>query len=334
MLTVRFQTIHQLPPQIVDVFGNPVREVGIFRLRPYELDRIEFRRVCWQPAGLEPGTFEPCESVRRRAVDVQAVPNQQQRSSQMIVDRSQKSHHVVRVVVMVQKVVIQAESSVRRGDSQGASDAQAVVSCPRMANRSLPARSPHISPQRLQKEAAFIDKNNASLVFGPLFLVGATLPDANARWLLHPVRVLGTQAFERSNRVGAATCRHNRRCSSRGTAARSAIVPVGNSSPALEIPKNPPPLAAIPKDSFCSSMLALAEVRDAAWLSIRHHPPARKQPSSALPKKRPPRRPQPLSSAYPPAQEAGLQSVDGLRAPRGFHEVSWTHCTQLSLTAH
>jgi hypothetical protein len=215
--------------QVVDVFRYPVGQVPVLRLRPHELHGVKFRCVRRQPARLEPRASSALELRGSGSVGIQPIPNEQRRSPQAVVQGSKKSHHVNRVTVMVQDFVVQAETLRPWGDRHCTDHAQAVVSIPGIADGSLPDGSPGLAPQRLQKEAAFIEKNDASFSLGPLFLAGAIHPGATARWRPRHVLSRGVRASERSSRIGGEASQRNRHDSLLQTAARSSLAP-GDSS--------------------------------------------------------------------------------------------------------
>jgi hypothetical protein len=321
-MAVGFQKRPQSLPQIVDVFGNPIGKIPVFGLRPHELDWIEFRRVRRQPLRLKPGVSRLLQLGGSGTMNIQAVPHQEHRPAQAAVDEPQKSHHIVRMTVMIQNVVVQAEASRPGSDRQSADDAQPVVSLPRIMDRGLSHRSPSLPPQGLQKKATFIEKSDASLPSGSLFLAVAIRSDASAPWRLRRIPVRGVRVFERSSQVGATACRRNRRDSSCGTSSRSRLSPLRNSIPAWKNPTDPRRHSSRPPSVSGQPASVLAEDRGADAPPVRRRPRPQGQLSNASRKKHLIRPPQPLSSACPLAQEAGLQFVDGLPAPRGFQVVS------------
>src|SRR6185369_10721810 len=94
-------------------------------------------------------------------------------------------------------------------------------------------------PQGLQQKPAFIEKYQASLPFGPLFLAVATRPGAIVRWRLYSFRGRDVRVPERSNQVAVKLCPRNRRGSSPGTIGESALSLAGSSIPVKEIPSFP-----------------------------------------------------------------------------------------------
>lgn len=232
-------------------------------------------------------------------------------------------HEILGLTVMVQQLVVQAETLCPRRDGQGAHDAQAVVSMPRIMDGSLSHRSPDLPPQRLQQKATFIEKNQAGLPFGSLFLAGATRPGASARWRLRRVRGRDVRASGGSSRAGAEVSPRSPRESSPGTTAQSALLPVGNSNPARENPNSPRQRSRRQANVRDRRMSNVVGGLDVVYMPTRTCRPARVHRSTALPTIHWHQPPQPLPSAFSLAQEAGLQSVDELPAPRDFHDVSY-----------
>lgn len=321
-MPVSFQKLNQVSTQVVDVFRDPVGKVAVFRLRPYELDGIKLGRIRRQPSGLKPRTSAALHLGSRRSMGVQPIPNQEHGSPQMVMNGPEKSHQISRVTVMVQHVVVQAEAVRPGGDGQGANHRQAIMPVPGITDRGLPHRSPNLASQRLQQEATFIEKNNASFAFNSLFLAEATRPGAIARWRFHLVRALDVRASGRSSRVDAGSYRHNRPDTPCGTAAQSALLHAGNSIRGWESPSDPHPRSR-PRPNVCGPPASIVPGGPDAdcWLKRSVHL-VPERASIALRTRHLHRQRQPLSSASPPALEAGLQSFDGLRAPRGCHEVS------------
>jgi hypothetical protein len=305
---VFFEEGHQLAVEIVEVFGDPVGQVGVLRLRPHELDRIEFGRIRRQPAGPEPGATCSLQLGRGGAMRVQAVPNQEHGSPQVRMNKPKKCHQVNRMAVVVQQVIIEAKPLFPRSHRQGTNHAHAVMSVP--------------APQWLQQEATFIEKNNASFSFGSLFLAGATRPGATARRRPHRVREPDIQAFEGSSQVDAEASRRNRRGTPPRKVGRSALLRVGSSTPDSQSPNDRRPWPRQRASVADRLPLIAARGQDASASLKRRRRLLQNRVSSASRTTRPHQQPQPLSPMCPLAQEAGPRAIDELPAPRGCHEVS------------
>lgn len=176
VVAVFFKEERQSAAEIVEVFGDPVGQVSVLRLSPHELDGIELGRIRGQTAGPEPRAARSPQLGCGGPMRGQAVPDQEHGSPQVRLNKPKKSHEINRVAVMVQQVVIQAEALLPWSHRQSANHAQAIMSVPGISHGSFPRGSPNPAPQWLQKEATFIEKNNASFSFGSLFLAGALDP--------------------------------------------------------------------------------------------------------------------------------------------------------------
>lgn len=221
---------------------------------------------------------------------------------------------------MIEQLIIQAEPTRPRSARDGRHRSDAIVSIPRILNRSLSLRGPDSSPQWLQQEAAFIHKNQASLAFEALFLSAANRRGANGQSLPRLVRVPGAWAFAGSNRVCAANKECIRDNNGHRTNARSLGPPAGPSNRPAHIP-NTGFLATKPSAiRAAAEAKAWARGRDAAWLPDRSL--SAKPPSTDAPKKRWSRRSQPLPTISCPARTTGPRSCDGLRARRACLMVS------------
>jgi hypothetical protein len=251
-----------------------------------------------------------------------AVPDQHDRSALVLVDRTHEPHHLVGVEVMVDQVVIQSDSPCPRSDRQGADGAGAIMAIPRVSDRGQPDGRPGIAPQRLQQKPTFIEKSQASLSFGPLFLAGAILPGAISRWRPRPFYRRGTPFYAHSSRDGGASYRRSPRGNRPQTNARLASAPEDNSIPPWGSPRtlrrDPRPASSAAVDSH-RAWPAVLHATSARALSRR---PRRSHRATAAPTIGSRQRQQPLPSATSHAKEAGLRSVDELPTLRDYREVS------------
>lgn len=325
-MAILFEEFNETLAQFIEIVGHPVGQVSVLRLRPHELHWIKFWRIRRQPVRLEPRASSAFHLCGGGSVSIQPVPNNPHRSPQAAVHGSKKSHQINCVTVMVQDFVIQAEAVRPGGDRQCTDYAQAVVPIPWIVDGSLSDRSPDLASQRLQKEAAFVEKNDASFPLGPLFLAGATHPAAIVRSQLRHILSHGVRASARSSQVGAEACRRSRRDSVLETAPRSPLAPADNSTPESGSPNDLRRAPTLPINVDARPALIVARGHDADFPLTPIHRLVQAPFSSALQKKYWLRPPQPLSPVFPPAQEAGLRFDGELPTLRGCHKVS---CKQL-----
>jgi len=310
--------------QFDDVAWDPIGEVAVFGLVPNTFHRVEVRRVTWEPLGAEPSAASGEQVAYRGSMGREAVANEQQRSSQVIMHAAQESNDVRGASVMVQKIVIQAEAARPRSSAQGCHRCNAIVSVPGMLHGSMAALGPHATTQRLQHEATFIDKNQASLPLGALFLTAASARSASGRFRLRGAREQAALAFADSSRADVRAFRHNRGDSPRQIA--------DESNPARAVPttrrvRNPSavnPGAVPPAISAVPAATTSARAPGEAWPAASAHRRAARLVSSGWRMTNCNRPPQPLSPTISPAQKAGLPHVGELRAPREFQ---WVSCT-------
>ena len=139
------------------------------------------------------------EELGCRTMHARTVPHQNDLATEVTVHLNQEPDHVVGTDIVWQQLKVETWRTARGRESQNRDGRQSIVTIPRPLDWGLAAWSPGAAPHRLQHEAAFIKENDASLLFGPLFLCEAILRDANFRWQLHLAPVPVAPAFDRSS---------------------------------------------------------------------------------------------------------------------------------------
>src|SRR5262245_21264070 len=308
--------------EVVDVVRNEVGQVAIFGLVPNVFDGIKIGRIGRQPLHAQPGATLFLKAANRRAVDGPAVADQQQWPTQSVMDSANESDHVLRCEIMVGQVVVQTKALCPGSDGEGAQCTEAIMSIPGVLDRRLATRSPDAAPQRLQQKPAFVEKDQASLAIGPLFLAAATCRGARRRRPVRSVPWPAARVSGHSSPVCGAAFPRNRRDTALRTSARSTASPAGTSRPAWQSPSAQHRAAAPPANVGVAAGSSAALGRHGAWTAALGSRAVPVRPSNGSPTKRwnPP--PQPLPSAFSPAPEAALRSGDGLPAPREFQKVS------------
>ena len=202
------QDVIQGGVQIVNVLRNDVRQGAVLGLIPNILHRIKVRRVRRKPFDLEPRGAVLKQSSGGRTMSRQAIPHQNDWTTQMPMDFAHESNEIRGPRIVIQEFVVQSQPQRPRRAGDGGDRRNAITSIPGTLNGRVASRCPHSSPQRLQQEPAFIEKNQASLTFEALFLVAAKFRDASGRCPPRCVRGLAAPASADSSPADAAIAAH------------------------------------------------------------------------------------------------------------------------------
>ena len=322
VMTVFAESVVEDPVQFVDVARNPVGQIAILGLVPDAFHGIEFGRVSRQPFGAEPGAAASEHFANGGAMGREAVTYKEQRSSQVVMHETEEPNDIGGAGIMIEQLVIQAEATRPRSAAERGHRGDAVMPVPGVLHRGLPALGPDASPQGLQQKAAFVDKNQASLSLGALFLIAASARLSSGRFPSRAARGRVAPAFEDSSPNGAATCRHNRDGIRRQTAAESNPAPAEQTSRRAHIPSDAN-LAAEPRPAAAFAQArASAAGPDEVWPAAFARRRDATLPSSDWRMRYLNQQPQPLAPAISPARKAGLLHIGELPALRAFREVS------------
>ena len=215
-------------PRCCGIVGNEVGQVAVLGMVPHRFHGVQLGCVGGQPFDLQPTIAS--QSSGRRAMNIPAIPDQDQLAAQLTVQVFDELHHVVGDNVVIVQPKVHADSQGPRSQAQGADHAPAVVAIPGVVDRRLTARRPGATPQGLQHEAAFVEKHDASFLLAPPFLSAAIPPSANAGSSLRLARGLAARASARSNPACATACRCSPRDTSRRTAVESPPTPADRST--------------------------------------------------------------------------------------------------------
>src|SRR6266699_1176057 len=240
----------------------------------------------------------------------------------MVMNVSQKLHHVGGVGIVVEQRVVQPESLRPRRAGKGCHRGDPVVPSPGMLDGRLSHGSPYTPPQWLQQIAAFVEKNQASLPFEALFLTAAILRGASGRWLARYVRGHVAPVSGDSNRACATAYRHSPRGTRRQNVAESNPAPLDKSNHKACSPSSVCPASVLPKVDRTADETASLSVRNVAEDRETCDRQVSRRPSTAKRMTHCNRSIQPLPSAISPAQKAGLLSFDELQALRECRMVS------------
>lgn len=315
-----------------DVFRNHVGQASVLRLVPNILDRIKVRRVRRKPFHVKPSGAVRQKTSSSRTMSRQAIPHQNDRPTQVMMNLAHELNEIGRSRVMVQQFIVQAQSRGPRRSRHGGNRRDPIAPIPRALDRRAAFWRPHASSQRLEQVAAFVEKNQASLPFEALFLVAARFRDAIERSGPRFVHERGVPASADSNLDGAAIAARTRDGNRRGTGAGSCLAPRGRSNRLARIPNDACPATMPPSVLPAAAWRVLAIVPDAAWTATCCH--ASRPSSNVVPKRRWNQLPRPLPSTTCPARKAWPRSFDELRAFLGFLVVSCRNYNGLAISFH
>jgi hypothetical protein len=116
--------------------------------------------------------------------------------------RKQATNETLKIIgphVMIREVKIQTKTMPFRRDSNRRDSRKPVMPVPTVQDRCLAAWGPSTTNQRLEHEAAFVGKNDATPGLTRVFLCAASLSFANLRWLVRRVLSPVVRAFGRSS---------------------------------------------------------------------------------------------------------------------------------------
>jgi hypothetical protein len=311
-----------------DIVGDIVGQVSVLGLRPDVLHRIEVGSIGRQPLHAEPRRVRFLQLPRRCPMHGPAITDKDESASHVTMDVAKELNHVFGVRIVVQELAVKIEPCRPRCPNQRCQRRDPIMLGPRVLNRRMASASPDTSTKRLQHVPAFVEKNQASIAFGPLFLSAARSGGATARWPLRHAREPDVAASAGSSPVCGATCQHNPRGISLRTIAGSSGQPTRMSNPADQIPRpgapdpTPPRASAAAPPSNAAADLGVVSAR------VLVHLVGSRIDASGWPTTHLIQLPQPLPSMTSPAQKAGPRSFDELPTLRGFLWVACTHSTQ------
>lgn len=224
--------------------------------------------------------------------------------------------------IMIEQFIVQAEATRPRSAAECGHRGDTVMPVPGVLHRGFPTLGPDASPQGLQQKATFVDKNQASLSLGALFLTAASARLSSGRFPSRAARGRAVPAFEDSSPDDAGACQHSPDDIRRQTAAESDPALGERTSRRAHIPSDAN-LAAEPRPAAAfAEARASAACPDEAWPAAFAHRRDARLPSSDWQRRCLNRQPQPLAPAISPARKAGLLHIGELPALRGFREVS------------
>lgn len=166
--------------QVANVPGQEVRAAVVFRVVPDVLGRVKLRGIGRNPLALHRSGIALDQARRRRTLHVPSVPHQDDASSQASSHSANESARFVGGDVVRVDGELQPQAFAPRSQGEGGEHRQPVAAIPGYVNRRLPARGPGASHRRMQPDAAFVAKNDATLAPCGVFLWAASQPDASA----------------------------------------------------------------------------------------------------------------------------------------------------------
>jgi hypothetical protein len=93
--------------KVIKIVRDEVRQVGVLRVVPALLDRVQFGSIRWQGLEREPVGMVFLEVRRRGAMHVPAIPDHDHVMAVMAVQETEEPHQVVRVDVFRQQMEIE-----------------------------------------------------------------------------------------------------------------------------------------------------------------------------------------------------------------------------------
>src|SRR5579864_5229587 len=133
-----------------EVVGDVVGEADVLAVTPGSLDGVEVRRVGWKP--LDEDRLR-IEARGGRAMDVEAVPDEEERAADGAPKVAHKALGVVVADVVVEDLEVQTNAPLEWRNRECGDDGQAVVTIPAPMNGRLAFGCPRSSDERLQHVA-------------------------------------------------------------------------------------------------------------------------------------------------------------------------------------
>ena len=321
-----FEDLIQCGVQIVNVVRNDVGQGSVLGLIPDILDRVKVRGIRRKPFHLKPRCCVRKQLSGGRAMRRQAIPHQNDGTTQMSVDFAHEPNEIRRPRIVLQEFVVQPKPQRPGRSGDGGDRCDSIASIPCTLQGRFAPRRPHAPPQGLQQKPTFVEKNQASLTFEALFLVAAKIRDASGQCPPRSVRGLAAPASVDSSLTDAANAARIPDDTRRRTVAGSCRALKVRSIHPARIPNTECRESKQRSIRSAGGRTAWGLCLDDAWTGACFH--ASTPASIGGPMKRWSQQPQPLPSTTYPSRKAGLRSFDGLRVFRGFQLVSCPNCTE------
>ncbi len=241
--------------QVLSVPWHEVRQLRPLRVVPNMFHGVEVGSITGQPFDLQPSCSLFCQFAHGTPMYAPAVQDHDDLSSQLPVQMPQEVHDVIGRDIAVEKPKVEAQSQCPRRHRDGTQCAPAVMPVPGVEDRRMATRGPGPTSQRLQHEARFVEKDQASLSREPLFLSAANPRGANGRSPLRRVRAPAVRASANSSPACALAFPRNRRDRLRRTDVRSPRPPVDTSTDrSSSRPSYAPRSSVFSNRSFCRTV--------------------------------------------------------------------------------
>jgi len=187
-----------------------VREVGVLRVAPHGLHRVEVGRVGGQPFEDDPRVLAQPGRDTDGPVGPMPIPDERVAMGQVPAQGLEESEDLgASDVVPIQRPV-ETESAAARGHCERADDGEPVTAVPLSEDRCLAARCPGPAADGLEHKTALIQEDEASAGAAGVFLYAASAPCANAEWLPRPAPGLGAPVSGNSTLPRGGFSRHER----------------------------------------------------------------------------------------------------------------------------
>ena len=189
-----------------------VIDIGQFALglRPDELIRIELRRIAGKAMRLHPGMAAEKGLNVSTPMDSPAVPQQDDLSSEMTEQLTEKRDDLGARDVPHVEVKVQPEAPAPRGHGEGRDNGHSVPAVAMPKARRVPHGRPGLADVGDEQEAALIEECEMGASARGVFLSGAIHPASTGRWPARHAGARGAPASASSIRGRAATAPRRR----------------------------------------------------------------------------------------------------------------------------
>lgn len=197
--------------EIVGIGRCLVGQVGVLGVIPDLFRRVKVRRVAREPfdlnGALVTGKVAPDDG---RLVHTPTIPDENDPPSEMASKPAKEQHQVVPADVPFLKGPIEPNATALWCHGERADGRDPIVTRPLAEDGRLTPRSPGAPDERLQHEAAFIQKDHAPSGGAGVFLYAASADASTDRWLLRRALSTGGRASADSTRRPGGSSKHGR----------------------------------------------------------------------------------------------------------------------------
>src|SRR6266478_1047175 len=168
---------------------------------PDLLDRIEFGCVAGEALEVKPGKGIAHRVDGRPLVNLPAIPEQDDGSTQVGEQQTQEPGHVHGFEVVLSKLKVETQAGTLGRNREGRDGRDPVVLVVVAHDRRASSRAPRPTARRDEHEAALIEEDDVGAKPSGFFLLTATCAASSARWLLRRAGSRGVRALGNSTRT-------------------------------------------------------------------------------------------------------------------------------------